>query len=263
MPSPPNPLIHPNLQIPPSQTLLLLIDIQRAFQTSPSTFAASPSSADSISTKIPRLLSLFRSLRSSSSGNSNGTDTPTPLDKPGGALIIHIAHHSPHPRSPLHPSHPAAGVEFSDFARPEQGETVVVKHVNSAFIGTGLEGLIRGLGVRRLVVAGLTTGHCVGTTVRMASNLGVVGRGGYGAPGGCGRGEEGEGGEKEQEMLGQIILVEDACATGELRERGVGRVIADPALAHKMQVETLRGEFCDVLTVEEVVALLERDAKGF
>lgn len=44
--------------------------------------------------------------------------------------------------------------------------------MNSAFIGTGLEERLRQAGVEAVVVAGLTTDHCVSTTARMAGNLG-------------------------------------------------------------------------------------------
>ena len=66
-------------------------------------------------------------------------------------------------------------MDFLDFARPqeERGEVVIHKGVNSAFIGTDLERVIKGRDIRTLLVAGLTTDHCVSTTTRMAANLGV------------------------------------------------------------------------------------------
>ena len=44
--------------------------------------------------------------------------------------------------------------------------------MNSAFIGTSLEADLRKAGITILVVVGLTTNHCISTTVRMAGNLG-------------------------------------------------------------------------------------------
>jgi nicotinamidase-related amidase len=57
-------------------------------------------------------------------------------------------------------------------ARPLAQERVFRKTVNSAFIGTRLKAELRAMDVRALVVVGLTTNHCISTTVRMAGNLG-------------------------------------------------------------------------------------------
>ena len=56
----------------------------------------------------------------------------------------------------------------------------MTKHVNYALIGTDLEKEVRGRGIRRLVVAGLTADHGVSTMVPMAGNLGVAGSEGDG-----------------------------------------------------------------------------------
>jgi nicotinamidase-related amidase len=87
-----------------------------------------------------------------------------------GWPVVHVQHLSKNLNSPLHPSR--AGVDFMDAARPIPGERIFQKHVNSAFIGTSLESILRLENAASLVFIGLTTDHCVSTSVRMASNLG-------------------------------------------------------------------------------------------
>jgi nicotinamidase-related amidase len=111
----------------------------------------------------------------------------------------------------------------------EEGEEIITKNVNSAFIGTDLEARLRAKGTRRLFVAGLSTDHCVSTTVRMAGNLGVVDRG--------------EGGEEK----GELVLVADATACW--RKPG-GEW--DAEVVHAVHVESLR-EFAEVRSTEEVL----------
>ena len=51
---------------------------------------------------------------------------------------------------------------------------MISKTVNSAFIGTSLEDILRVYKIRSLYVVRLTTDHCVSTTVRMAGNLKIT-----------------------------------------------------------------------------------------
>jgi nicotinamidase-related amidase len=51
------------------------------------------------------------------------------------------------------------GNEFHDLVSPATGETIIKKNVNSAFIGTSLEQMLRDAGIKTLVIAGLTTDH--------------------------------------------------------------------------------------------------------
>jgi len=87
-----------------------------------------------------------------------------------GRPVVHVLHDSMSPTSPLRPGSP--GNTPKPEAEPREGERVYRKTVNSAFIGTSLEADLRDAGVSTLVVVGLTTNHCVSTSVRMAGNLG-------------------------------------------------------------------------------------------
>lgn len=84
--------------------------------------------------------------------------------------IVHVAHDSRESGSLFRPGMP--GNAFMDFAQPRGNEPVIRKSVNSAFIGTGLVSRLEALGRPRIVIAGITTDHCVSTTARMAGNLG-------------------------------------------------------------------------------------------
>lgn len=86
------------------------------------------------------------------------------------ASVIHVHHNSPSPDGHFRVG--SAGVAAKREAEPREGEPVYRKTVNSAFIGTTLEEDLRARGVRKLVIVGLTTNHCISTTARMAGNLG-------------------------------------------------------------------------------------------
>jgi nicotinamidase-related amidase len=86
------------------------------------------------------------------------------------APVIHVHHCSSSPGGCFRPG--TSGNEPKVQALPHDGEIVYRKWVNSAFIGTTLESDLRRRGIVSLVVVGLTTNHCVSTTVRMAGNLG-------------------------------------------------------------------------------------------
>ncbi len=84
--------------------------------------------------------------------------------------IFHIQHLSAVLDSPLNPN--SSGSEIKDIVKPIDGEPVIQKQVNSAFIGTNLEQVLRASQIKTLVITGLTTPHCVSTTTRMAGNFG-------------------------------------------------------------------------------------------
>ena len=55
---------------------------------------------------------------------------------------------------------------------PEDGDLVIEKHRHSAFVGTGLDQILRDRGIRTVVMAGVQTHVCVESTLRDASARG-------------------------------------------------------------------------------------------
>jgi nicotinamidase-related amidase len=136
---------------PSSLTALIVVDVQRAFDEWEA--AGKRRNNPEAVARIVDLLGAFR-------------------DR--GAPIFHVRHASTRPNSSFAPG--ATGYPVKDEAREIEGEPVIVKRVNSAFIGTDLEARLRAAGIETLVICGATTNHCVETTTRMAGNLGFDAR---------------------------------------------------------------------------------------
>lgn len=62
------------------------------------------------------------------------------------------------------------GQQIIDEFRPQQNEVVIKKFRSSAFVGTGLDLVLRSNNVRSIIVTGLFTEGCVESTCRDASN---------------------------------------------------------------------------------------------
>ena len=131
----------------PAHTALVVIDVQRAFDEWEAA-GKHRNNPDAVA-RIADLLAAFREAR---------------------APVFHIRHRGAAPGSSFDPDGP--GFLVKDEARELPGEPVVVKEVNSAFIGTDLEQRMRASQVGSVVICGATTNHCVETTTRMAGNLG-------------------------------------------------------------------------------------------
>ena len=139
-----------------------------------------------------------------------------------GRPIIHVQHVSQEHASVFAPDSP--GVALQEFVRPADGELLVQKRVNSAFIGTELDRTLKECGASGLVVVGFTTDHCVSSTVRMAANLGY-----------------------------RTIVVADGTATFE--RRSVDNKPVGPEIIHQIHLLSLQGEFAEVLDADVVLAL--------
>nr|WP_205835207.1 cysteine hydrolase family protein [Microbacterium sp. CFH 90308] len=88
-----------------------------------------------------------------------------------GEKVVHVQHVWDAPDAAFFaPGTP--GVEFDSRVAPDGEEQVIVKHRPNAFLGTGLEALLRAADPDELVVAGMMSSMCVDATVRAASDLG-------------------------------------------------------------------------------------------
>lgn len=142
--------------------------------------------------------------------------------------VFHVQHCSiasaANPDSRLAPGQP--GNAFKPEVAPQPGEPIIQKNVNSAFIGTDLQKQLHEQHLTTLVIAGLTTDHCVSTTTRMAGNLGF-----------------------------HTFLVADACAT--FNKTGINGEAFSAEFIHQTALASLNKEFATVLTTEATIQQLE------
>ncbi|WP_343705790.1 cysteine hydrolase family protein [Flavobacterium sp.] len=131
--------------------------------------------------------------------------------------IFHVQHCSSNPNSILNETNP--GNEFQDVVKPLEGEIIIKKNVNSAFIGTNLKELLDNTKITNLVIVGLTTDHCVSTTTRMAGNFGY-----------------------------NVYLVSDATAT--FNKKGLNGEEFSAELIHQTALASLNEEFAQVVDSE-------------
>ena len=133
-----------------------------------------------------------------------------------GRRVIHIRHLSREPDSTYRPDGP--GAPFKPEVEPLPGETILGKQVCNAFIGTGLEALLRRGGHGALAIAGVITNNSVEATARMAGDLGF-----------------------------QTYVLSDATATVEKRDLSGRLWPADDV--HALSLANLSGEYARIVDV--------------
>jgi len=178
-------------------TALLLIDMQKGLQE----------------------ISYYGSERNNPDAEANATEVLSFFRKKD-LPVFHVKHDSTNPESPLFPD--KTSNEFIDELRPANSETWYSKNVNSAFIGTPLESELKKRGIKNLVIAGLTTEHCVSTSTRMAANLGF-----------------------------NVTLLSDATAAFDKPSTDGKRMNAE--LIHTVSIATLKDEFAEIMTSKELL----------
>jgi nicotinamidase-related amidase len=138
-----------------------------------------------------------------------------------GAPVVHVRHLSRNPDSTFRPGTP--GVDWKSGFQPWPGEPVIEKSVPGAFTGSGLEALLRGRGIRALVITGVATSNSVEATARVAGDLGFA-----------------------------TIVVADATFTFAKADfHGTPRSADD---VHAMSLANLQGEYATVLDADAVLA---------
>lgn len=108
---------------------------------------------------------------------------------------------------------------------PLPGEAVVVKHFVNSFRETQLAALLGDLSVKTLVVAGMQTHMCVEAAVRAGADLGF-----------------------------DVVLIEDACATRDLKLR---EATVPAASVHAAVLAALNGSYAKVVPAADVLAALK------
>ena len=140
-----------------------------------------------------------------------------------GLKVIHVRHSSINPKSKLHKSMP--GFEFNNYVKPKKDELVLTKNVNSAFIGTELDQTLKKLKIETLVIIGMTTNHCISSTVRMSGNLGY-----------------------------ETYLISDSTAC--FNTMGIDGKEIDCELIYNLSLANLKGEFAEIINSKELFNLL-------
>jgi len=145
------------------------------------------------------------------------------LWRESGRHIIHVKHESKEPNSTYRPGQ--IGCDFKECVTPFEGELIVVKRVNSAFIGTRLEYILKQLDISCVVIFGVVTNNSVDASVRMAGNLGFV-----------------------------TYLVEDASFTFAKPDYS-GRIRTAEEI-HNMTLANLDNEYCQVISTSDLKEML-------
>jgi nicotinamidase-related amidase len=133
--------------------------------------------------------------------------------------VIHVRHTSVRPGATFFlPG--TRGAQIHSSVLPVEGETVVEKNFPNSFRETQLEKILKGSGVKNLVMAGMMTHMCVDASVRQAADLGY-----------------------------KVTLLADACAT---RAQSFGGETISARQVHAAFLAALNGFYAKVVNAHEL-----------
>jgi nicotinamidase-related amidase len=128
-----------------NNTALLVIDIQDSFKIDPARWATRNNPR--FEANVTELLGTFRE---------------------AGAPIIFVLHNDSDPGFRVGDPE----VRLMDFLDRKESEPMIVKNTRNAFTSTDLQQRLDALGIRKVVVTGISTEQCCETTTRVAADLG-------------------------------------------------------------------------------------------
>ena len=145
------------------------------------------------------------------------------LWRSNGWPVLHVKHDERTPTSSYYVHGPWNGIK-KDVA-PIEGETVIIKQENCAFIGTELDAILTKMRVKRLVLTGVVIHNSMDATVRAGKALGY-----------------------------SIVLPSDA--TTAVPVVGPHGKSWDATTVHELTLAILGDEYADVMSSDDVIAQL-------
>ena len=199
--------------IDPSKTAMIVVDMQNDF-VAPGAPMQSPAGL----AMVPHLQRALACCRES----GIPVIYTAHVHRPDGCDLGLLGHAPPIARGDALVAGSAGAAIFPEIA-PRDDEIVIPKHRFSAFYGTDLEIILRGLGVTTVVITGVTTENCCHATARDAFFRDF-----------------------------QVVFLSDATATGDYPDLGYGSMSADEV--HRATLVILARDTADVISTETFIA---------
>jgi nicotinamidase-related amidase len=183
---------------PIHESALLVIDVQESFEAMPERWARRSNPA--FEANMTSLLAAYRA---------------------AGLPVFFFLHHDDDPTFRVGSPH----VRLLPYLEPRPGEPTLTKTTRNCFTSTDLQARLEHLGVRRLVVTGISTEQCCETTTRVAADLGY-----------------------------DVDFVTEATRTFPIvhAEGGVRRELGTDAIVERTEY-ALRGRFARIATVTDLI----------
>jgi nicotinamidase-related amidase len=140
-----------------------------------------------------------------------------------GWPVVHVKHDEKTPTSSYYVNGPWNGIKKE--VAPIDGEAVIIKHENCAFIGTQLDAALKAMQANRIVLTGVVIHNSMDATVRAGKALGY-----------------------------NIILPADA--TTAVPVRGTNGKCWDAATVYELTLAILGAEYAEVMSSDDLIAQL-------